>query len=92
MIVTIAFIILTMPGALCSYYFADLINLQYGRVILTFFDTITFSYHGLNSLILFMTNNIYRREVKKLFKFYNTTPFQASKTNTANTAKHNSRT
>ena len=98
MIVTITFIILTLPGALCSYYFSDLINLQYGRVILTFFDCVTFSYHGLNSLILFMTNNIYRREIKKLllcFKITGTTQVnktnQNSLVNTANNANRNSR-
>lgn len=64
-IVTMAFIIFTLPGAICSYYFSELISLPYGYYILVFFDCVTFSYHGLNSIILYNSNKLYKKEVRK---------------------------
>ena len=69
---TITFILMTLPGAICSFYYSELLSISYGRYIIFFFDCVTFSYHSLNFLFLYMTNNLYKNELNNFFKFNQT--------------------
>jgi len=83
-IVTITFILMTLPGAICSFYYSELLSIAYGSLIIFFFDCVTFSYHSLNFLFLFFTNNIYKKEFKKFLNFkFQIIPFRSNNSNTA---------
>ena len=65
---TITFILMTLPGAICSFYYSELTNLSYGSFTILFFDCVTFSYHCLNFWFLYFTNHVYKNELLKLLK------------------------
>ena len=60
---TVLFIILTCPGAIASSYFNVLIQSYSGRIVLFVCDGLTFSYHGLNFITLFLTNKKFSKEL-----------------------------
>ena len=65
--ITILFIVLTCPGAIASSYFNVLIQSYSGRVILFSVDSLTFSYHSLSFITLFITNKKFSKELYYLF-------------------------
>ena len=65
---TLIFIVMTSPSALCSIYFEKWIGTQLGAVFITLSDCICFSYHGLNFALLFVSNKKFLREVVNLVR------------------------
>ena len=71
-IITLLFIALTCPGAIGSIYYNSLVRTKVGQLILFFLDSLTFSYHGLNFIILLLTNKKFEAEFKAIFyKLFN---------------------
>lgn len=69
-ILNLAFIITTLPSAIVSgYYFITLMNTDYGVLIITLCDNITFSFHSFNILTLYFSNKRFKKELRNVF-FY----------------------
>jgi hypothetical protein len=65
-LMTILFILFTSASAVCSQYFEELIVSYTGTIILFASDDLTFSYHGLNIIIL-CENKLFFRKLKEAF-------------------------
>ena len=65
--VTLLFICFTLPGAVVSSMFNVLIQSYTGTVLLFVADSLQFSYHSLNLIILLITNRKFSRKLKYLF-------------------------
>ena len=66
--VTILFIVFTSPAAVVSSYYNVLIQSYMGKVFIFIADSLTFTYHALNFVILIITNKqFYRKIVSKMF-------------------------
>lgn len=71
-ILTLLFIIFTLPGAIISgYYFSKLIRSKFGEIILLICDNLTFSYHSFSLLILLASNKKFYKEFKLMFRVRN---------------------
>lgn len=68
---TLLFIVLTSPGAICSQFYNTLIVSYSGNVILFSSDCIAFSYHALNILILCISNKHFLRKLQQALKIVN---------------------
>jgi hypothetical protein len=68
-IMTLLFILLTGPNAVCSMLFSQIMKLPNGELIIILLDCITFSYHALNILVLCLSNKEFLRQLKKSFGF-----------------------
>lgn len=66
---TLLFILLTGPDAVCSMLYSQIISLPNGELIIILLDCITFSYHALNILVLSLSNKEFLRQLKKSFGF-----------------------
>jgi hypothetical protein len=66
---TLLFILLTGPDAVCSMLYSQIIKLPNGELIIILLDCITFSYHALNILVLSLSNKEFLRKLKKSFGF-----------------------
>lgn len=64
---TFLFVAMTLPTAYASFFFARLIQTDHGYFLIVLFNCITFSYHGLNFLIYYVSNLKFRSEFRKLF-------------------------
>ena len=67
-IITLLFIVMTLPSALVSIYYNDLVITYTGLAWAIFGNSIGFSYHGFSFFILYSTNSRFRDEFKGLFK------------------------
>ena len=65
--ITLIFILMTLPSSIASIYFDQLIISSVGSVILIALDALSFSYHGLNILVLLYTNQQFKRDFKVFF-------------------------
>lgn len=66
LLMTFAFIALTSPIACASFFFNTLFTTDYGNFIIVLLDCISFSYHGLNFVIMTFSNNMFRKEFFKI--------------------------
>ena len=64
---TVMYMVMTIPGTITAVYYGNLIKTDWGTFVLYVGDSIDNSYHGLNFLILLMTNRIFLNEAKRLF-------------------------
>nr|QVK45792.1 G protein-coupled receptor [Proales similis] len=64
-LLTVLFIVMTLPSAYVSFAYGFLVSLDYGRTVILICDCITFSYHGLNFYIYFLLNRRFRQELKQ---------------------------
>lgn len=55
-IMTLLFILFTGPGAVVSLFYNSLKRTYPGKVVLFFGDSLQFSYHALNFVIVLLTN------------------------------------
>jgi hypothetical protein len=67
-ILTFLFILMTLPSACASYFFDQLFVSEHGRFIVALCDAISFSYHGLNFVVYFLTNRRFRRKLMNVSK------------------------
>lgn len=67
-LMTLLFIGLTLPIACASFFFDQLFSTDYGVFIITLLDCVSFSYHGLNFIIMAFSNKMFRREFLKILK------------------------
>lgn len=66
---TIDFIAFTLPSSIVGGYFLnDLVSSYIGHTILNACDSLTFSYHSFNILILYIFNKEFKKEIKKMYK------------------------
>lgn len=65
-IMTLLFVVCTLPVALASYLFNTIIVNEYGSFLITFLDSISFTYNALNFFISYFSNVMFRNEVRKL--------------------------
>lgn len=64
-ILTISFIVLTLPGAVISgYYFVALMKIEFGPLIINICDDISFSYHALSIITLYLSNKQFSSKLK----------------------------
>ena len=63
---TLMYIIMTIPGTLVSIYYGFLIQTDWGTFLLFLGDSIDNSYHGLNFIILLITNKKFLNEAKNI--------------------------
>ncbi len=63
---TSLFIIMTIPGTLCSIFYDKLIMTDSGTFLLYLGDSINNTYHALNIIILLATNIRFRQETKQI--------------------------
>lgn len=66
LLMTFAFIALTSPIACASFFFDTLFTTDYGNFIIVLFNCISFSYHGLNFIIMTFSNTMFRKEFFKI--------------------------
>ena len=66
-LMTILFIVFTSAGAVCSQFYDELVLTQNGKIILFASDCLTFSYHGLNIMILCVSNKLFLRRLRESF-------------------------
>lgn len=66
-ILTITFIVLTLPGAIVSAYYNDIIATEAGDMLINMSDNISFSFHALGFLTLFLSNKQFSAQVKSMF-------------------------
>jgi preprotein translocase subunit SecG len=65
-ILTVLFIVLTLPGAVVSAYYNYVIALESGRLIVLICDELTFSYHALGFVTLLYSNKQFFNQVKAI--------------------------
>ena len=65
---TLIFILMTSASAVCSIFFESWIKSYTGTIVITLSDSICFSYHGLNFVLLLFTNKKFAMHVIKLIK------------------------
>jgi hypothetical protein len=65
---TLIFILMTSPSAVCSIFFESWIKSYTGTLVISLSDSICFSYHGLNFLLLLLTNKKFTMHVFKLIR------------------------
>ena len=81
-LMTILFIIFTSASAVCSQLYEKLILSYTGNIILFALDSFSFSYHGLN-LIILCENKLFLSKLKEAFGLVKETNPNENKTNTA---------
>lgn len=64
--ITFMFIAMTLPSACASFLFDTLLTTDYGNFIIVLLDCISFSYHGLNFIIMTFSNTMFRKEFFKI--------------------------
>lgn len=64
---TILFILLTLPTAIVSILYNNLFTTDYGKFIVNFADDLSFTYHGMNLLILAVFNRKFRTTLVEMF-------------------------
>jgi hypothetical protein len=68
LIITTIFLIVTIPDNLLNAFFVpNLVDKNYGYVLIFFCDGLVFTYHGLSFLMLFFTNKRFANEYKACF-------------------------
>lgn len=68
-ILTCMFICCTFPYAIATgYWFLELSTTRSGITVINFFSILSFSYHGLNFVVFFLTNRKFLFECKSLFR------------------------
>ncbi len=65
---TLIFILMTSPSAICSIFFEIWMKTFMGRIVISLSDSICFSYHGLNFILLLLSNKKFALHVLKLIK------------------------
>lgn len=68
LLMTFLFVAMTSPIACASFFFDELFPTHYGTFIITFLDCVSFSYHGLNFIIMAFSNKMFRKEFVKILK------------------------
>ncbi len=63
---TLMYIIMTIPGTLVSIYYGKLVQNDWGTFILYLGDSVDNTYHGLNFIILLITNKKFLNEAKNI--------------------------
>lgn len=74
MIITLGFIVFTLPSAVIGSYFVnDLYYTLYGRVIIFICEAISFSYHSYNFFLYYAFNKQFREECRSMIgRFFET--------------------
>ena len=73
-LITILFILFTLPLAFAQFYFTQLFATRHGVFVIFLLDCLSFTYHGLNFFILFFSNHIFKKEVLRLLDSVNFWP------------------
>ena len=68
LIITVLFILLTLPDNILSLILTVLLAEDYGIALLYSCDCLAFSYHGLHFLILVLSNKKFSSEFKVIFR------------------------
>lgn len=66
LVMTFLFIAMTSPIACASFFFDTLFTTDYGNFIIVLLDCVSFSYHGLNFVIMTLSNTMFRKEFFKI--------------------------
>ena len=74
--VTLLFLVVTLPTAYASFFFADMIKTNVGYFLIVLFNCVTFSYHGLYFFLLIFSNNKFKREFMNLVNFKQESTFE----------------
>ena len=64
-LITVSFIVLTLPIACASSFFAKLALTDQGLFIIVLLDCLSFSYHAFNIVISYRFNGIFKQEIKR---------------------------
>lgn len=66
-ILTITFIVLTLPGAIVSAYYNEIMALEAGHMIVNLSDDLSCTFHAFNFITLFLSNKQFSQRVKTFF-------------------------
>jgi ABC-type transport system involved in Fe-S cluster assembly fused permease/ATPase subunit len=66
-IITMLFIVFTLPLACASFFFNTLFASDWGYFLINLLDCISFTYHASDFVISYLSNTIFRAEVNRLF-------------------------
>jgi len=66
-IMTLLFIIMTAPCAVCSMLYSQILRLNNGEIIIMTLNCITFSYHAFNNIVLCLSSKHFLKQIKKSF-------------------------
>ena len=67
-IMTLLFIIVTAPCAVCSMLYSQILRLNNGEIIIMTLNCITFSYHAFNKIVFCLSSKHFLKQIKKSFK------------------------
>ncbi len=67
MIITLLFIVFTLPVACASFFFNTLFASEWGVFLIKFLNCVSFSYHAGTFFISYFSNAIFKNEVRRLF-------------------------
>lgn len=80
-ILTFMYVAIQLPCAIFNgYFYAYVIKLDVGTTIVALFNIVQFTYPAFNIFILFFSNKIFAREVKKLIGFVKMSPIYDGET------------
>jgi ABC-type multidrug transport system fused ATPase/permease subunit len=65
--ITVSFIVLTLPIASASSFFAELAKTDAGLFVIVLLDSLSFSYHAFNIFISYTFNTVHREAVNTFF-------------------------
>lgn len=65
---TIMFIIMTLPTAISSFFYAEWNKSDEGKLLINLFDDLSLTYHGCNFFILTIFNRKFRGYLKALIR------------------------
>ncbi len=66
-LITILFVIFTLPVSFSQYFFLSLLTSVWGQFLIFLLDSLSFTYHAMNFFIIYISNNIFKREIKAIF-------------------------
>lgn len=86
-LMTLLFIAFTSGSAVCSQFYDQLLASYTGNIILFASDCFSFSYHGLNIIIICSSNREFFRKLKEAFVFKPKGNLNVSSKHSPNTSK-----
>jgi hypothetical protein len=68
MVASLLFVVFTLPSAIASHFYSDLIMSDIGSTYLILSNCLSFSYHGLNFFLFYLTNKVFGKEAQIVLK------------------------
>ena len=66
--ITLLFVVFTGVGTIVNLFIDQLLQTDWGKLLIVIADTICFTFHGLNIISLLVTNKLFRKEFLELLR------------------------